>query len=1303
MSERTAYFEVADHDHYIFSNCKYEDLIVYTDVSSQAIHFGNTKDDNSAFMIRENDVNILRNISIGKSNPNYPLDVLGNTAIDGSVTTTKHIISRGLQVKKRFAPYFTDTRLPSGIVAGFSNDRDGLIISIGSNNSNNYIRFDASNKTVFNIEGTGNLIVYGDITPESSQANSIGSISNTFRDAFVDNLYIGANKVTSDGSNGHLQLPKVVLLDSVTLFSSNLKMGVQTSNPSCSFDINATDAISLPVGSTTERPTTVKQGQVRYNTTLATFEGLGIGNIWGSLGGVNDTNKDTYITAESYPTSNDDNITFVNSNQESMRVTKTCFVGIGTSNPSERLHVVNGNALFGTNVYTTNRLGVGTTSPQETLHVARGKMMISSNQVLACTNDYLENPSYSWWDNSNTGIYHPMTNQIGFVNGGTETIRITSNGIGIRKNNPSESLDVLGNLKVSSNIYVVSRLGVGTSNPSTLLEVNGDSKFNSNLEVLGNLTIRGTTTTVDSTTVNIADNILRVNNGMSYSSSLQAGIEINRGAGYSNYLFVFDESFNNFRIGQQGLLQTVATCDDSPNAYSIQLYDSVNKKFTGCNNLVYSNNFLGVGTSNPSFNMDIIGNIRVTGNILQGASGVPLLNVWSSNSVNDFFTMCNIAVKTSNAEGYALYVNGPIYAKTYSNLILNTITSSSTSNAPSAAALSNTAFLASSASNRAFISLVASCNLSDLPNKSMARSALSLNDTDSNVSFRTLGINTTTPSTTLEVNGGARVNSNLEIMGNLNVRGTTTTVDSTTVNITDNIIRLNNGASFTSALQAGIEVNRGTGCNNYMFVFDESLNYFMVGQTGQLQTVATRDDAPSSHTLSVYDNNNKKYTGCNLLVYSNNRLGVGTNQPSATLHIRGPTSSRAGVITDGVAELSISPGLRYNSLSTGWTTLDPNGSSSDTGVAFWDTVAIRNGLIIGSDSTYGLGTPPLYGLGIEGSVGIGTSNPTQRLHVQNGSILVNTNQVGQRATVQWQYSNFNPFTIQQDSNGIAIFENSSSISLSTSSNYYFYSKNQGSNVERMVINTSLGNVGIGTANTTHRLTLGGETAQFPSSLMINETSHVTSKRASMLVGNWAFLQDINGDGSRNFSIYQGNSGGATPMNVLNIVPSGNVGISTTTPQESLHVIGNTRIDGKYGAYAVLGLGMNTFATGSSDIIWLQPTAQNSFNITIEANGTTMTLAQAGMYSLNLKLNSDHSNTGSIAVSLFLNNVSIQSAEYSPPGGSSWNNGLEFVGQFMFYANALQQVKLVLYNNTGATTSWAWSDVMWSRCMIYRIG
>lgn len=89
-----------------------------------------------------------------------------------------------------------------------------------------------------------------------------------------------------------------------------------------------------------------------------------------------------------------------------------------------------------------------------------------------------------------------------------------------------------------------------------------------------------------------------------------------------------------------------------------------------------------------------------------------------------------------------------------------------------------------------------------------------------------------------------------------------------------------------------------------------------------------------------------------------------------------------------------------------------------------------------------------------------------------------------------------------------------------------------------------GAVGIGTATPGNALTVGGATAQYPTLFSINETTHATSRRAAMTFGaNWLVGQDSNGNGTKDFFIYDG----SIPATRLYISTSGNVGIANTAP------------------------------------------------------------------------------------------------------------------------------------------------------------
>lgn len=71
--------------------------------------------------------------------------------------------------------------------------------------------------------------------------------------------------------------------------------------------------------------------------------------------------------------------------------------------------------------------------------------------------------------------------------------------------------------------------------------IGGDKTFSNNVIVTGNFTVNGTVTHVNSTTVDIADNILVLNSGETGTPSANAGIEIERGTS-DNAQLLWDES-----------------------------------------------------------------------------------------------------------------------------------------------------------------------------------------------------------------------------------------------------------------------------------------------------------------------------------------------------------------------------------------------------------------------------------------------------------------------------------------------------------------------------------------------------------------------------------------------------------------------------------------------------------------------------------------------------------------------------------------------------------------------------------------
>lgn len=87
----------------------------------------------------------------------------------------------------------------------------------------------------------------------------------------------------------------------------------------------------------------------------------------------------------------------------------------------------------------------------------------------------------------------------------------------------------------------------------------------------------------------------------------------------------------------------------------------------------------------------------------------------------------------------------------------------------------------------------------------------------------------------------------ITIDGNLTVSGTTTTVNSNTVNVGDNIIVLNSDETGTPSQDGGIEVERGTSTNVSLF-WDESADYWAINDAATTSKILTAGNFASSFT-----------------------------------------------------------------------------------------------------------------------------------------------------------------------------------------------------------------------------------------------------------------------------------------------------------------------------------------------------------------------------------------------------------------------------------------------------------------------
>ena len=246
-------------------------------------------------------------------------------------------------------------------------------------------------------------------------------------------------------------------------------------------------------------------------------------------------------------------------------------------------------------------------------------------------------------------------------------------------------------------------------------------------------------------------------------------------------------------------------------------------------------------------------------------------------------------------------------------------------------------------------------------------------------------------------------------------------------------------------------------------------------------------------------------------------VGIGTSAPNGKLHVVGT----GNVWTDNAWDKGIRlEGKSAIEFGGGTGQLYGMGQSGGNLYLFSTATETNSGtttdrIVVHSTGNVGIGTTPVNKLDVEGGVAIGplysgtNTVPTNGLLVQ-GNVSLGTS------------NNINKLDV---ASGIAIGSAYAGVSLAPGN---------GAIIE--------GNVGIGTTTPANKLTIG-TTTQWENALLINPTSFAGSKRASLQTDDWTIGQDFQGNGTKDFFIYQ-NSAAAQR---LFIGTTGNIGVGTTAP------------------------------------------------------------------------------------------------------------------------------------------------------------
>jgi len=460
----------------------------------------------------------------------------------------------------------------------------------------------------------------------------------------------------------------------------------------------------------------------------------------------------------------------------------------------------------------------------------------------------------------------------------------TSTRLGIGKTNPDTTLDVNGIIKStgilcssgaliidtnnninigSGNLYIKASnnfIGVGTTLPNNKLHITG------NAQIDGNLIVSGTTIS----TVTDVTNTERL-------------IITNSGTGPA------------FIVNQTGPQPIIEIQDDGEICFNI-----------------LDGGDVGIGTSTKNVNVDISGNLKLSGIITGTGSGLTSLN--ASNISSGILpvsrggigttTLLSRSILVGNGTGVLLQPTDLVWNNTSTRLGVGKTNPISTLDVNGIITGTGSGLTSLNASN--INSGTLSVGYGGIGTTSLLTSSILIgNGTNAliqpsnliwNNEFSYLGIGKTDPITTLDVNGTiSGIGSGLTSLNASNI-------DSGTLSVNYG------GIGTTSLLTSSVLIGNGTNAliQPENLIWDNTNSFLGVGKTNPEKTLDVNGIIQSSGILCsngalMIDTNNNVNIGYGNIFFDaiNNNIGIGTTEPTNKLHVLGDTRIQGNLTVNG--------------------------------------------------------------------------------------------------------------------------------------------------------------------------------------------------------------------------------------------------------------------------------------------------------------------------------------------------------------------------------------------------------------------
>ncbi|MBY0416400.1 MAG: tail fiber domain-containing protein, partial [Bdellovibrionales bacterium] len=387
-------------------------------------------------------------------------------------------------------------------------------------------------------------------------------------------------------------------------------------------------------------------------------------------------------------------------------------------------------------------------------------------------------------------------------------------------------------------------------------------------------------------------------------------------------------------------------------------------------------------------------------------------------------------------------------------------------------------------------------------------------------------------------------------------------------------------------------------------------------------------------------------------------VGIGTTNPLVLLDLKGAGTSgllkMQATATNGYAAFDLYDSSNINQAGYGW------GNSS--------TGSLSNVFYMGTTNAYPISfrTSGSERMRIDssGNTGIGTSSPTELLHVKspnatsNQYMMFESNCAGCSTTGLKIYNsaigNGNKGSLfleaGQDGGGESVYARIDGTRLANTAGALVFNTNTaGAVTEKMRIDNN-GAVGIGTSTPTALLHLLGTTGD--TSLLVDRGTTGNPKMVWRVPGTAQWLAGLDASDSNKFKIGNDIMGALNSSTRMTIDASGNVGIGTTTPASALEVNGDLMIG---ASFSIKGKNVSGSATPGDLLLTsgigsgLLAKSGNTTLSTASANGTVGSLNISGGSSGNVSGSAVNITSGNGGTSG--GNINITSGNGSSgPGG-----------------------------------------------------